>query len=194
MALVTSVPANALLSSADLSSNRLGTLSPTADQVLAASGGQSEVVSRDGYGSDAAPPSVVWPVAKHTVSDGFGYRVSPCSGCSTMHQGTDFTGGYGADIVAIADGTVKTVIEQSGGLGVHVIIEHQIDGEMYTSIYGHMQFGSVGVVEGQTVKAGDFVGLLGNTGDSTGPHLHFELHPGGGAAVDAFKWLTANVS
>jgi len=193
MAFVTSVPANALLSSDDVDTLRTIAAAKTGDQELLAFDASGSVVSRDGYGSEAAPPEVMWPVTKRTVTDGFGYRVSPCSGCSTMHQGTDFTGGYGAPITAIADGTVKTVIESSGGLGVHVIIEHEIDGQEITSISGHMQFGSVGVTEGEKVKAGDFIGLLGNTGDSTGPHLHFEIHPNGGAAVDAFAWLTAHV-
>lgn len=194
MAFATSVPANALLSSDDVNALRTIAAANIGDQELQAFDASGDVVNRDGYGSEAAPPSVLWPVAKRTVSDGFGYRDSPCSGCSSMHQGTDFTGGLGAPITAIADGTVLTVIESSGGLGVHVIVQHEIDGQMLTSVYGHMQFGSVGVVEGQQVKAGDFIGLLGNTGDSTGPHLHFELRMGGTTAVDAFVWLSEHAA
>lgn len=194
MAFATSVPANALLTSDDVNALRTIAAANIGDQELQAFDASGAVVSRDGYGSDAAPPSVLWPVSKRTVTDGFGYRKSPCSGCSTMHQGTDFTGGMGAPITAIADGTVTTVIEASGGLGVHVIVQHEIDGQMFTSISAHMQFGSVGVVEGQSVKAGDFLGLIGNTGSSTGPHLHFELRMNGTTAVDAYSWLSEHAA
>ena len=138
---------------------------------------------------------VQWPLAPSTdVSSGFGWRVAPCSwGCSSDHQGVDFDPGYGASIHVVADGVV---VESSadGGLGQHVMVRHRIDGQLVETVYGHMIFGSQTVAVGDTVTRGEILGHVGSTGASTGSHLHFEVRPRGGDAVEPLTWLAKNVT
>jgi murein DD-endopeptidase MepM/ murein hydrolase activator NlpD len=137
---------------------------------------------------------VQWPLSPSTtVSSGFGMRVAPCRGCSSDHQGVDFDPGYGTNIVAIADGVVVES-QYAGGLGQHVVVQHEIDGVMVQSVYGHMIAGSARVSVGDKVTRGELLGLVGSTGASTGPHLHFEIRPGGGMAVEPLSWLAKNVT
>ncbi|WP_393964680.1 murein hydrolase activator EnvC family protein [Exiguobacterium sp. S22-S28] len=112
--------------------------------------------------------------ASGSVSQGFG----PASGANgyTFHNGVDFSGPAGSPIRAAASGTVITA-GSGGPYGNHVMISHFMDGQVYTTVYGHMN--SLSVRAGQTVSQGQSIGTLGNTGNSTGPHLHFELHVGG---------------
>jgi murein DD-endopeptidase MepM/ murein hydrolase activator NlpD len=136
---------------------------------------------------------VRWPFPFSVpISDDYGYRVPPCAGCSSYHDGIDFTPGYGQPIYAIANGVVSTH-EENGGLGNHVMLTHIIDGKIVESVYGHMQYGSSALVPGQEVKAGDLIGLVGTTGQSTGPHLHFELFIDG-VNVNPGPWLREHVS
>jgi murein DD-endopeptidase MepM/ murein hydrolase activator NlpD len=216
MAVVTSVPANAVLADAtSVASVEAGSL-PT--QSISASTADLPSVQRDSYSVAAAPaagapaasgsgatttaasaPSTPSSVVRYPfdgeirVSDGFGPRESPCSGCSSFHLGTDFLPGEGNPVYAMADGVVQD-IQYAGGLGVHVVINHWINGEFLTTTSAHMQEGSVAVSVGQTVHAGDLVGRVGNTGDSTGPHLHFELRLAGTEAVDAASWIPGHLS
>lgn len=137
--------------------------------------------------------AIRWPFPVAVpLGDMFGPRVAPCSGCSTFHNGTDFQPGDGAPVYAIANGVV-TVSEYSGSLGQHVAIEHTVRGKTFTSIYGHMQAGSSKLKVGQKVKKSDIVGLVGSTGESTGPHLDFEIDIDG-TPVDSFVWLKANTA
>jgi murein DD-endopeptidase MepM/ murein hydrolase activator NlpD len=137
---------------------------------------------------------VQWPIAPSSdVSSGFGWRAAPCRGCSSDHQGVDFDPGYGTAIHVIADGVV-TESAADGGLGQHVIVQHEINGAMVQSIYGHMIFGSQTVSVGDTVTMGQIIGDVGSTGASTGPHLHFEIRPGAGEAVEPLGWLITNVT
>jgi murein DD-endopeptidase MepM/ murein hydrolase activator NlpD len=144
--------------------------------------------------SDAAPVGGVvrWPFAGATrISDGYGPRTAPCGGCSTFHDGLDMNPGVGAPIGSIADGVVSSVTAgDSGGLGVHVLIDHLVDGRKVTSTYGHMLAGSAAVSVGQSVIAGQLIGKVGSSGQSTGPHLHLELHLDGVTAIDPYGWLT----
>ena len=151
-------------------------------------------VSRDAYGV-TEPPPLVWPVPAETpIASGFGPRVSPCSGCSSYHEGVDFDPGYGAPVHSVAAGVVTEATDVSdGALGVHVAIQHVIDGQVVVSVYGHMQVGSVPVQVGDIVTANQQIGLVGSTGASTGAHLHFEIHPGGGDAIDPLPWLHAHL-
>jgi murein DD-endopeptidase MepM/ murein hydrolase activator NlpD len=137
---------------------------------------------------------VQWPIAPSSdVSSGFGWRNAPCWGCSSDHQGVDFDPGYGVQILSIADGVVvQSSID--GGLGQHVIVEHTIDGQKVQSVYGHMIFGSQTVNVGDKVTRGQLLGNVGSTGASTGPHLHFEIRPGGGEAVEPLLWLAKHVT
>jgi murein DD-endopeptidase MepM/ murein hydrolase activator NlpD len=139
-------------------------------------------------------PRVVWPVDPSRISDGFGPRSAPCSGCSSVHDGIDFNPGVGAPIVSLADGVVITATESGGGLGVYVEIQHNIGGELVTSLYAHQQYGSLQVSVGQRVSAGQTIGAVGTTGQSTGPHLHLEMYGADGVRFDGLAWLQAHVT
>ncbi|MET1044085.1 MAG: M23 family metallopeptidase [Microbacteriaceae bacterium] len=139
--------------------------------------------------SGTGPVRWPFPVAV-PVSSGYGDRVAPCRGCSSEHAGVDFVPGAGTPIFAIADGVVKSHTE-GGAYGNHVVIEHVINGKEVTSLYAHMQWGSSELSVGDTIAVGEFVGKVGNTGASTGPHLHFEIHLDG-VPVNPFTWLKAN--
>ena len=123
------------------------------------------------------------------IGDRFGYR--DCAGCSTNHHGQDFNPGLGAEIQSIADGTVAVSTDSGGSLGVVTMIDHVIDGEVITSVYAHMEYDSRRFEVGDTVKVGDVIGTTGNTGMSTGPHLHFEIRIGG---IDGTKGRPARVA
>jgi hypothetical protein len=127
------------------------------------------------------------------ISSGFGGRVAPCRGCSSMHMGLDFVPGAGTPIYSIADGVVAEHDISTWGLGNSVVISHTIGGQSVESVYAHMQTGTVVVEAGQEIKVGDLIGLVGSTGTSTGSHLHFEIHLDG-VQVDPFAWLKANVT
>jgi len=164
----------------------------TASVADADSVGALAVAPRDDYGV-TAPPPVQWPLPPTTpMSSDFGPR--SCSGCSSDHQGIDLNAASGTPIEAIAAGVVvETNAPGYAALGVHARIQHLIDGQMVTSVYAHMQTGSMGLRVGDFVEAGQVVGLLGCTGSCTGAHLHFEVHPDGGAAVDPVAFLAARV-
>lgn len=132
-----------------------------------------------------------WPFPETVpISSGFGYRPAPCRGCSTDHRAVDFAPGGGIPIYAIADGVVKDHVDGNGSWGNYVIIEHRIDGKTVTSSYAHMQRGSSPLVAGQRIAVGDYIGLVGATGQATGKHLHLEIKVGE-VKVDPFEWLTA---
>ena len=101
-----------------------------------------------------------------------------------LHAGDDFAVPIGTDLVSMSSGTVTFAGEQSG-YGVLVKIRYW-DGTI--TYYAHMS--RISVTEGESVKPGQVVGQSGNTGGSTGPHLHLEIRPDGGAAVDPTPWLT----
>lgn len=135
--------------------------------------------------------NIRWPFPSAVpISSGFGDRVAPCRYCSSDHRGLDFTPGNGAPIYAIADGVVSAS-EFGGGYGQYVYIEHTIDGQSVVSVYAHMQRGSSPLVVGDRIAVGEFIGLVGNTGTSTGPHLHLEVRING-EYVDPFAWLKQN--
>lgn len=124
------------------------------------------------------------------ISSGFGDRAAPCRGCSTTHSGIDFNPGYGAAIFAIADGVVYEHSEGGSSWGNFVVIKHQIDGQTVYSGYAHMQSGSSPLAAGDEIKVGDFVGLVGATGQATGAHLHFTIAIGDPTHyVDPYTYL-----
>jgi murein DD-endopeptidase MepM/ murein hydrolase activator NlpD len=146
-------------------------------------------VTRDGF-AVTSYTTVQWPVDPSSpVASGFGYRISPCAGCSSFHEGTDFDPGRGTPIAAIADGVVTEVGNPSGSLGVYAIIRHSIDGVTFSSLYGHMELGSLRLSVGQTVTRGQLVGLVGDTGASTGSHLHFGIEDASGTLIDSLVWI-----
>ena len=140
--------------------------------------------------------TIQWPFPVQVpIATGFGPRhVAGCGFCSTYHLGVDFDPGMGAPVGSIADGVVTDVVlDPRSALGNHVIIEHTINGQKIESVYGHMITGSVRVVVGQTVTVTQIVGQTGSTGNSTGAHLHLEIHVDG-VPVDPFAWLKANAN
>lgn len=108
------------------------------------------------------------------IASGFGYRIDPIYKTVKMHAGLDFSAPQGTPIYATADGTVATAGNTGNGYGNHVIIDH---GYGYQTLYGHMV--RVKSRRGQRVKRGDLIGYVGNTGKSTGPHCHYEVHKNG---------------
>lgn len=135
---------------------------------------------------------VQWPVpATTTMSSSFGFR--SCAGCSSDHKGIDLNPGDGFPIQSVAAGTVVEATESDAGLGVHVIVEHVINGQVLRTVYGHMQYSSMLVSVGDSVEVGQQLGLVGSTGQSTGAHLHFEVIIDD-IQVDPLPWLLANAN
>jgi murein DD-endopeptidase MepM/ murein hydrolase activator NlpD len=129
----------------------------------------------------------VWPIKGGIghISMFFGQNENPFTGQYYIHKGIDIsTYRQGDAIVATADGQVVTVDYDATGFGNYVIIKHKHG--FYTR-YGHMQ--QFRVTTGQRVQQGEIIGYIGNTGLSTGPHLHYEVHIGSDV-VDPFKYLT----
>lgn len=148
--------------------------SPTRRQLLAFAGAAAGAAALGGIGFTSAPAfaAVTWRYPfreRHAISSGFGQRESPGGIGSTNHQGIDFAAGEGTQILAVAAGTV---IEQSTntGYGNLTKIRHS-DG--YVSWYGHQSAFDVG--NGATVSAGQRIGRVGSTGNSTGAHLHLGI-------------------
>ena len=108
---------------------------------------------------------------------------------SSAHSGVDLTPGAGAEIHAVAAGTVRIATESGGDYGVTVVIDHVIDGQVVSTRSGHMQYGSLQVTQGQRVTAGQIIGKVGQTGKATGPHLHLEVLLGGTTTTDPMPWL-----
>ena len=109
------------------------------------------------------------------IASGFGYRTDPVYKVSKFHAGLDFTAPTGTPIYATADGTIEKAEFNAGGFGNHVVIDH---GYGYETLYGHMV--RIKAKAGDKVKRGEVVGWVGNTGKSTGPHCHYEVHKNGG--------------
>lgn len=128
-----------------------------------------------------------WPVpGYYHISSRYGWRT--LYGKQDFHTGIDIAKGsastiYGATVVASLSGTVQTVKYGSTGYGYYVIIDH---GGNYKTLYGHLS--SISVVPGQTVVQGTPIGGVGSTGNSTGPHLHFEIRIAG-SKVDPEPYL-----
>ncbi len=126
----------------------------------------------------------IWPVAG-PISSYYGYRTSPGGIGSTFHEGVDIAGDYGTPISATAAGTV-TQAGWVGGYGYLVEVKHA-DG--IVTRYGHNS--AVLVCEGQHVDQGSMIALMGSTGNSTGPHCHYEVRIHG-EAVDPMYFLPQN--
>ncbi|MEO8555288.1 MAG: M23 family metallopeptidase [Actinomycetota bacterium] len=120
------------------------------------------------------------PVKNYVLTSGFGGR------WGRLHAGEDFGVPIGTNLVSMSTGTIVFAGQESG-YGTIVKIRYW-DGTV--SFYGHMS--RVAVTAGEVVAPGDVVGQSGNTGESTGPHLHLEIHPGGSAAINPLPWLTSH--
>ncbi|MDQ0573803.1 peptidoglycan DD-metalloendopeptidase family protein [Agromyces albus] len=217
LAVATSVPSLSLLTPADVQAMALESVAtdePDAQRVEITGGALAQSVEREGYKAQSIEEyakaagiraeatftnnpagTIQWPFAVGVhIGDRFGYR--DCYGCSTNHGGQDFNPGLGAEIQSIADGTVVVAENGGGSLGVVMMIDHEIDGQKVTSVYAHMEYDSMRFAVGDQVGVGDVIGTTGDTGMSTGPHLHFEIRLGGvdGMKVDPLVWLYENTN
>ncbi len=108
------------------------------------------------------------------LASGYGYRIDPVYKDRRAHMGLDFAAPLGTPIYATADGRIKDAGFNTGGLGNRVVIYH---GFGYETVYGHMV--RIKARVGETVKRGEVIGYVGNSGKSTGPHCHYEVHRNG---------------
>lgn len=130
---------------------------------------------------EAARPKFVLPVKQHGLSAYYGQ-----AGVNWMsvHTGIDFPVAYGTPVMAATDGTVRTQWNSAYG---NMAIVTAADGT--ETWYCHL---STTKIRSGSVKAGDVIAFSGNSGNSTGPHLHFEVRPGGGSAIDPMPWLRSH--
>lgn len=120
-----------------------------------------------------ATPAIM-PIANNDLkrtASGWGYRIHPIYKVKKFHEGMDFSAPIGTDIYATADGKVTKITKEKTGYGKRIEIDH---GFGYKTLYAHMD--QFNVKRGQKVKRGDVIGYVGNTGGSTAPHLHYEVH------------------
>ena len=205
-----SVPANAFISDASASAPDVladkvpgQTLAVSSEAALAETPRDSyEVISyaeqlrlkypNVSYSYSATTGAIRWPFPYQVpISDGFGWRPNPSGVGEGHHNGLDFTPGGGSPIYAVADGTVVLHSDEQYGYGNHVILTHNVNGLVFDSLYAHMLTGSSPLNAGDPIKVGDFIGLVGDTGNSYGAHLHLEIRVGG-APIDPFPFLTTN--
>ena len=125
-----------------------------------------------GVESEGGPGSFSWPVTG-TITSPFGWRSNPFGGSPEFHQGLDIAAPSGTTVTAAAGGTV-IMAQWYGGYGNYILIDH---GGGYSTGYGHLS--AIYVSNGQSVSRGQAIGAVGSTGQSTGPHLHFEVRING---------------
>lgn len=120
-----------------------------------------------------ATPAIM-PIAnkdlKRTAS-GWGWRIDPVYKIRKFHEGMDFTAPVGTEVYATGDGVIGSTSREFSGYGNSIRVDH---GFGYSTLYAHLN--AFNVKAGQAVKRGDIIGYVGNTGKSTGPHLHYEVH------------------
>ncbi len=105
------------------------------------------------------------------IASGYGHRIHPIYKIMKMHEGIDFSAPVGTPVHATGDGVVESVTRSARGLGNRILIDH---GEGYKTFYACMD--ELSVRSGQSVKRGDLIGTVGDTGLSAAPHLHYEVH------------------
>jgi|TARA_R110000737_G_scaffold282322_2_gene288973 murein DD-endopeptidase MepM/ murein hydrolase activator NlpD len=108
------------------------------------------------------------------MASGYGWRIDPIYKTSRMHTGMDFTAKVGTEVFATGDGVIEALERNGWGYGQSIVINH---GYGYKTRYAHLS--AFKVKAGQKVKRGDLIGLIGSTGKSTGPHLHYEVEKNG---------------
>ena len=148
------------------------------EEIMAASQEVANMIRRSqmssaGYsGAPAGAGGMIWPISGPITSE-FGWRTHPIFGTARFHSGLDIGGDYGMPIYAAAGGTV-IYAGWISGYGNAVIIDH---GGGVTTLYGHND--SLSVSEGENVAQGQVIAMCGSTGNSTGPHCHFEVRENG---------------
>jgi murein DD-endopeptidase MepM/ murein hydrolase activator NlpD len=119
---------------------------------------------------------MAWPVPGGSLTSPYGWRMHPIFGSQRFHHGIDISRGEGT-IVAAGDGTViRASYGWNGGYGNIIVVDH---GDGLTTLYAHVLDGGLKVSSGQSVTKGQAIALVGSTGYSTGPHLHFEVRVNG---------------
>lgn len=119
---------------------------------------------------DHTPSVLPINISDYTMSSGYGIRIDPVYKSHKFHAGLDFAADMGTQVFATADGKVSFASQKSG-YGNCIDIDH---GYNYKTRYAHLS--KILVPEGKEVKRGELIGLVGSTGKSTGPHLHYEVH------------------
>jgi len=142
------------------------------------------VTTADWIKANSAPN--LWPV-EGQVTGSFGERIDPFNGEGAFHSGVDIGSSYGHAIIAPADGVV-TLTETMGGYGKTIMINH---GNGISTRYGHLS--GFAVTVGQHVQRGDLIGYVGESGRSTGPHLHYEVRIND-TPVNPYKYLRMTVA
>ena len=151
---------------------------------------QEAILQSGGYEVQYTGGLMIWPIAKSGtyITSGYGNRLHPIQGVYKYHSGLDIgNAGYGAPIVAAMDGVVTYASEMSG-YGNCVMINH---GNGIITLYGHGQ--DIIAKVGDQVKQGDLIMTVGSTGNSTGPHLHFEVRVNG-TSVNPLNYLQSGSS
>ena len=129
---------------------------------------------------------MAWPTPGYaTITSGYGMRIHPIFGVNRLHTGVDIGAPLGSSIIAVNDGIV-ILASYSSSYGNYVMVDH---GGGVVTLYAHGS--KICVEEGQEVKKGDEIMLVGSTGWSTGPHLHFEVRIGG-KTYDPLPYITSN--
>jgi murein DD-endopeptidase MepM/ murein hydrolase activator NlpD len=147
----------------------LETLIQERERELAA---QQKAAGIAGVESPGASGMFSWPVTG-TITSPFGWRSNPFGGAPEFHQGLDIAAPSGTTVTAAAGGTI-IMAQWYGGYGNYILIDH---GGGYSTGYGHLS--AIYVSVGQSVQRGQAIGAVGSTGQSTGPHLHFEVRIAG---------------
>ncbi|MEE1621542.1 SH3 domain-containing protein [Zafaria sp. J156] len=128
----------------------------------------------------------------YRFSSRYGARCIPTIGGSTNHLGQDLGAANNDPIYAVADGTVTRTNNGTSASSGYIVVKHVIGGRTFHTVYVHMWNATTHVKAGSTVKAGQQIGLVGSSGPSTGPHLHFEVWEGAwytGKHLDPTAWL-----
>ncbi len=126
---------------------------------------------------------------KGSIISGFGMRKHPILKYKRMHTGLDMRASTGTQVYATADGIVKLVGSSRGGYGRQIEIDH--GGLGYVTKYAHLS--EINVKKGQRIKRGDIIALSGNTGLSSGPHLHYEIHKNG-SKIDPLDYFYGEIT
>ncbi len=110
------------------------------------------------------------------ITSKYGMRLDPFTGLDSFHDGIDLVSKSDDFVIASAYGFVIKAEDSLNSLGTYVKIEHSIEGEVYQTLYAHLLEQSILVVEGEYVEKGQRLGIIGNSGRSTGTHLHFSIY------------------
>ncbi|MEN8239429.1 MAG: peptidoglycan DD-metalloendopeptidase family protein [Actinomycetota bacterium] len=157
------------------------TIAAAAAKAQAAADASSEPATAANPPASTGDGSLVWPI-RGTIDSPFGWRIHPITWDRRFHAGIDIDGWPGQPIKAAKSGNV-ILAEVKGGYGNAVMIDH---GNGWVTLYAHQQ--AINVSVGQWVTPKTTIGWVGSTGDSTGPHLHFELRIGG-VPTDPMRYL-----